>query len=289
MNIFQLRNAGDYGKVVAAVLVGGRPRSPRSQPTLDIGLTTLAVDNPHGGLPIGLGRGLNSAIAAVEALQLIAGVARPDLMLEVAPQFEAYTNRDARGRVYFHGAYGERVGFQVLAAVDKLKKDPDTRQAVITLWDPHRDNLPDARDYPCTLSLTFSVQGGALELDIVMRSNDVWLGLPYDLFQFTQLQLTVANSLSLRVGQYRHTVLSMHMYERDRDVVNTFLSRAHTRSYEEKFQPNGVGTHQASFQQTMHRALQIMDGSPPSNMTRSETWYWTAIKEARHRVQTKLG
>jgi len=289
MNFFQLGDASEYGRVVAAVLNDGRLRHPRGMNTYDLGHTIIQLDNVYSGLPIGVGRNVNPAIAAVEALQLIAGVARHDLVLRVAPQFQAYTDviEDTSAR-YFHGAYGARVGFQVSCAVDKLKKDQDTRQAVVTLWDPYQDNLPDKHDYPCTIGFTFSRNGEHLDMDVIMRSNDVWLGLPYDMFQFTQLQLTVATALDLDPGVYRHTALSLHAYERDFEAIGAFIRNSHTRSYPNHFQPLGVGLPNAPYFKTMHRAIAILDGSIPADATRSERWYYDKIHGGQ-RDASKLG
>src|SRR5262249_5641171 len=46
-----------------------------------------------------------------------------------------------------------------------------------------------------------------------MRSNDVYFGLPHDVFAFTFLQEIVARTLSLELGAYHHSVGSLHVYE----------------------------------------------------------------------------
>lgn len=285
MHLIQLSNAGDYAKVVAAVMSHGRLRSPRGLVTRDLGYTIITLDNVYSALPIGVGRKVNTAIAAIEALQLIAGVARHDLVLKVAPQFEAYTDdlETVNGDLikYFHGAYGARVGFQVMCAVDKLKKDPDTRQAVITLWDPYQDNLPGKHDYPCTVMLAFSIRDEKVELDVVMRSNDVWLGLPYDMFQFTQLQLSACYALNREPGQYRHTALSMHAYECNFDDIARFLVTDQERTYPQHFQPMGLGANDMPFFKIMHQAQSIMNGETSMIRTRSHQWYYDKIHGAR--------
>lgn len=66
----------------------------------------------------------------------------------------------------------------------------------------------------CTLNLQFFVREGKVELHVNMRSNDIWLGFPYDVFNFTSLQRYVASALQLPAGEYVHHVGSMHLYER---------------------------------------------------------------------------
>jgi thymidylate synthase len=45
-----------------------------------------------------------------------------------------------------------------------------------------------------------------------MRSNDAFLGLPHDIFSFTMLQEIAARELGLGLGQYTHSVTSLHLY-----------------------------------------------------------------------------
>jgi thymidylate synthase len=210
-----------YVDICRAVLKRGSLTSPRGQLTRELLDVTIEVMNPADCLPIGVGRKLNSAIAAAEALQLIGGVSLPELMVRISPNFEKFID-DRK----FWGGYGDRVRLdpggesydvhQAEVVVNRLTADKDSRQAVIALWRPELDlNWEGKHDYPCTLSLMFTVRNGHLQLHTTMRSNDVWWGLAYDAFQFTQLQLTVAHALGVPVGSYVHHAISLHAYERD--------------------------------------------------------------------------
>lgn len=96
-----------------------------------------------------------------------------------------------------------------------LKSDPNTRQAVIHIKEPLdlRSNKP--KDVNCTLTLQFLIRKGKLDLIVNMRSNDVWLGLPYDVFNFTCMQILMAMKLKLKLGTYYHNVGSLHIYKKD--------------------------------------------------------------------------
>jgi len=83
------------------------------------------------------------------------------------------------------GAYGPRIR-RWRGRVDQLdhvrrllRRDPDSRQAVIQVYDPVKDTR-GYRDVPCTVSYRFFLRSGRLRMHTTMRSNDVWLGLPYD-------------------------------------------------------------------------------------------------------------
>jgi len=254
-----------YPGVVARVLAHGEPRVARGRKTLDVGFTTIKLDTPFDALPTGTGRRANLAIAAVEALQLIGGFSNPALMLKITQRFAEFMDGG-----HFHGAYGSRIKTQAVEVVNKLRRDEGSRQAVITLWDAHLDNLPGKRDYPCTVMLQFEVHDAKLCMNVVMRSNDVWLGLPYDLFQFTQLQMSLARSLGLAYGWYRHTVLSLHLYEEDVEKCSAIRVPLDPHVI---FQPQGVGHEKEDFPTIMKTARRLAAGRHAEDETMSEGWY----------------
>lgn len=116
-----------------------------------------------------------------------------------------------------NSAYGWRIfskfGFDQWEHVKTLlQKDPLSRQAVIHIKDA--DNRL-TKDTPCTVYLQFLIRDGKLHLSVHMRSNDVWMGVPYDMFSFCFLQVKMAMELGVKVGHYTHYAGSLHLYERD--------------------------------------------------------------------------
>ena len=116
-----------------------------------------------------------------------------------------------------NSAYGYRIftkfGFDQWNHVkNMLQKDPNSRQAVIHIKDA--DNKP-TKDTPCTVYLQFLLRDGKLNLSVHMRSNDIWMGVPYDMFSFCFLQMKMAMELGVEIGEYHHYAGSLHMYARD--------------------------------------------------------------------------
>lgn len=116
-----------------------------------------------------------------------------------------------------NSAYGYRIqhmfGFDQWEYVKGLIcKDPNTRQAVIHIKDA--SNTP-TKDTPCTVYLQFFLRDNKLNLSVHMRSNDIWMGVPYDMFSFCFLQMKMAMELGVEVGSYTHYAGSLHMYQRD--------------------------------------------------------------------------
>jgi thymidylate synthase len=56
-----------------------------------------------------------------------------------------------------------------------------------------------------------------------MRSQDAWIGLPYDVFAATVLHELIAGWLEVKAGDYHHHVDSLHVYQRDMQQADMVL------------------------------------------------------------------
>lgn len=95
---------------------------------------------------------------------------------------------------------------------EKLAKESNTRQAVIHIKAP--SNEPSL-DVNCTVCCQFLIRNDKLYMTTYMRSNDLWLGFPYDVFQFTAMQILMSMELGVGLGTYTHIAGSLHLYQRD--------------------------------------------------------------------------
>ena len=93
-----------------------------------------------------------------------------------------------------------------------LRKSPETRQAVIHI--KTADNK-ESKDVNCTVCLQFFIRDNKLHATVYMRSNDIWMGFPYDVFQFTCMQILMSMELGVEIGTYTHVAGSLHLYKRD--------------------------------------------------------------------------
>lgn len=116
----------------------------------------------------------------------------------------------------------EYYGFDQLKMCEKILKDnPNSRQAVIHIK-PVRDVITNpTKDLPCTISLQFFIRYNKLYMTTYMRSNDIWMGFPYDVFQFACVQIYLAMRLNVDLGTYTHIAGSLHLYKRNfKEVIN---------------------------------------------------------------------
>ena len=273
-----------YVQLCKTVWAEGRPVSPRNLSTREVQSGRFILPTITRTLPFGVNRKFSSGVAAIEACQLIAGISYPELMMAINPTFERFTSQTA-GNLYFHGAYGPRVRQQVRDVVTLLRRDPDSRQAVVTIYDGARD-FADEPDIPCTLSLQFMLRHNYLHCHATMRSNDVWWGAAYDVFQFTQLQWTLATVLGADPGMYFHTAGSLHAYERDQEAIDQLVAVPRGTPY--PYLPPGLADPGMTIEDAQERAAWLLKLG--YNTRRSITftddpagaWY---LRHMRHRAR----
>ena len=120
---------------------------------------------------------------------------------------------DQEGNVNSNYGYQWNRNNQLSKVIDLLKKDIITRKASISLYDGKEIDLY-SKDTVCTYAINFYINSGKLNMQVMMRSNDLVYGFCNDQFCFSKLQILVAEELNLPVGIYTHFVCNMHIYER---------------------------------------------------------------------------
>jgi thymidylate synthase len=135
--------------------------------------------------------------------------------------------KESDDNVTVRSGYGERLfghngQNQIENVISLLKKKQSSRRAVIQLFDAS-DLSDDFKSIPCTCTLQFIVRNNKLNLLVNMRSNDLFRGLPHDVFTFTMLQEIIARSLDVELGEYRHCAGSLHLYEDDYEDARSYI------------------------------------------------------------------
>ncbi|HEX7962209.1 MAG TPA: thymidylate synthase [Terriglobales bacterium] len=164
-------------------------------------------------------RDANPFFHLVDALWMLAG--RNDVA-SLAP-FNSTIGQFSDDGETFYGAYGQRSRNQVLGVIEHLRRDPDSRQAVIALWRPE-DLAADSLDRPCNTHIYFKVRDGRLQMMVCCRSNDaLWGAYGANAVQFSILQEYIAAALGIPMGTYRQVSDSLHFYT-EHDVGKRMLA-----------------------------------------------------------------
>jgi thymidylate synthase len=147
--------------------------------------------------------------------ELLWYMSKSNKLSDIERYSKAWTGLSDDG-VLVNSAYVHRIhtafGFDQWDFVkEKLTADPNSRQAVIHIKDA--SDKP-TKDTPCTVCLQFSIRDNRLYMTTYMRSNDLWLGMPYDFFAFMSFQNLLAMELGVELGTYTHIAGSLHLYEK---------------------------------------------------------------------------
>lgn len=131
-------------------------------------------------------------------------------------------NRVSDDGVTVNSNYGycikKKYGFDQWEYVRNLLiKNPNTRQAIIHFKHPSNK---ESKDVNCAISLQFFIRDNKLYAITYMRSNDIWLGFPYDIYTFCNFQILMSMQLGVELGHYIHKSASLHLYKRDSDRVD---------------------------------------------------------------------
>lgn len=216
--------------VAAAFRTGGLKQPSRAGPTREILHATLTIRDPRQRWVVSRMPVINPGFALAEVVWILSGENDAAFLNAFNSQLPRYAGRCTK----YHGAYGHRLrrafGLDQLdRAWRALKASPESRQVVLQIWDsptdfPRANGKPTSADVPCNVVSMLKVRQGALELTEVLRSNDVFRGLPYNIVQFTVLQEILAGWLGLTVGAYHQVSDSLHVYETDLEHVRTAVS-----------------------------------------------------------------
>jgi thymidylate synthase len=113
---------------------------------------------------------------------------------------------------------------QITQVAEMLRRDPTTRRAVLTMWDPVVDlNLPSL-DLPCNTQVYFrsrpsddhDVGPRVLDITVLCRSNDMVMGAyGANAVHMSVMGEIVAGLAGMRPGVYRQVSNNFHVYERD--------------------------------------------------------------------------
>lgn len=176
----------------------------------------VSLDNPLARTLVFPKRGNNPFQALAETIWVMAG--RNDVLwlskfLPRAADFSDDGN-------FWRAGYGPRIRNwkgcdQLMYVVNILTKDPASRQAIVSIWDPEAEiKVGKSKDYPCCNWVHFMIRNGKLDCTLTMRSNDaIWGWSSINVYEWTVIQEVIASCLGVEVGNYYHLSDSMHVYQ----------------------------------------------------------------------------
>lgn len=117
---------------------------------------------------------------------------------------------------------GESVN-QLENVIKSLKETPDSRRHIISLWNPLQ--IDQMKLPPCYLYFQFFVDNyGLLNMFVVQRSGDLFLGIPYDVALFSQILLYIADETGLTAGKIDLQIVDAHVYNNQKEAIDKYLN-----------------------------------------------------------------
>lgn len=93
-----------------------------------------------------------------------------------------------------------------------LMKDTTTRRAVINIWNPEIDSNIFNKEVPSIMLISFIVKDDRLNVTATIRSNDIFFGLPSNIYQIYLIQEYVAQRIEKDIGNMTLNLLSAHIF-----------------------------------------------------------------------------
>jgi thymidylate synthase len=112
---------------------------------------------------------------------------------------------------------------QLEAVIDSLKTNKDSRRHIISLWNPAQ--LDEMKLPPCYLYFQFFEVAGHLNMFVVQRSGDLFLGIPYDMALFSQILLYVSEQTGLVANDIHVQIVDAHVYMNQEEAINEYLAQ----------------------------------------------------------------
>ena len=123
---------------------------------------------------------------------------------------------------------------QLSRTLKSIKERPGSRYHVLSAW-----NVADLEKMalgPCPFWHQFSVFGNKfLDLTVGQRSNDIYLGVPFNLFQDSLLTSLVAKETGLQPRYFNHQTMNTHAYLGVPPRANFWMNEENVKEFQGQF------------------------------------------------------
>jgi thymidylate synthase len=204
----------DWIDLLHDIMLHGKDQSSREGTTkellnrkLEYSIYNSFIDIPE--------RGINPGFITEEANFAISGKIEPESAL-LKKVLKAWINEFG----IYSGSYGPQFLGQLDYILETLKRNPDSRQAVMTIW---KENPRPQLNVPCLTQMHFLSREDKLHCFATMRSSDAYLGLPNDIGVFAIMTTYIAMKLKLEPGTMYLNMHSVHLYEKHWELANAII------------------------------------------------------------------
>ena len=208
--------------LMSDILKYGTMGRPRRLQTKELIGNQIHIDVPYSNIIVDPQRKINYRLMVANWLTSLIGI-NDDVLRNYSSTVIKYET-DKSGNTF--PSWGPMLKPQWPYILKALSEDLETRRAVMILGKVEPLSETDTIKFalPCATSLQFlaraiSPDHHLLHTIIYMRASDVWLGLPYDIYNFSMLANFLVASLNrvyhghIRLGSITVNFGSSHLYE----------------------------------------------------------------------------
>ena len=112
---------------------------------------------------------------------------------------------------------------QLSELVKNLRENPYSRRHIVSAWNV--GDIPKMALPPCHLLFQFHVSRGRLSCQLYTRSQDFFLGTPFNIASYALLTMMVAQQVDLEPGEFVWTGGDVHLYTNHLEQAKLQLSR----------------------------------------------------------------
>jgi len=117
----------------------------------------------------------------------------------------------------FDYSYNRRIAYSLHYVIHELKRNPDSRQAIIAIWDPIVDSSGMGGDFriPCSIYYQFLIRDNRINIIYNQRSADVVTHFGNDVYLAWRMMMHIAAKIEVNPGYLFHNIGSLHAYRKD--------------------------------------------------------------------------
>ncbi len=147
----------------------------------------------------------------------------------IYPQTEELEDSILNNNPLYHYSYSNRI-FKYKNAFNQinefiiplLKRNPTSRRAIVMIYDPMLDSQLN-HSGSGLLFIQFKIQDNKLTIIASIRSNDLFIGWPANLYQLYVLQRYVAKKLEIEPGKIITISISAHIFHENIEKIKTII------------------------------------------------------------------
>ena len=129
-------------------------------------------------------------------------------------------------------SYGQKLDGQLQAVIERLRRDPYSRQACCTILRKEEAIDVSLTHIPCNVFLQFLIRDNEMTMIVTSRSSDFVTGFSIDTVHWQFLLKYIANELKVKPKNIMYNIGSLHVYQKDLAVLRSWdVTKKYGESY----------------------------------------------------------